>query len=62
MLPFGKDSHKLTNAAHDSENEKEVLQKIKEKHKPIRLSEIEKFARFHAKIYNKKVAEMYDSV
>lgn len=58
LIPFDKESYMKMSIAHDLEAEKEALAKIKESHKPIRLSEIEKFARYHHKIYTKKVKEL----
>lgn len=57
MLPFTSDSYKLTNYAKDPKKEQEILEKIKEDHKPIRLKEISKFARKMEKLRDKIMKE-----
>jgi len=57
MIPFNSDSHRNTYFSPDHEKEKEVLDKIKQEHQPIRLKEIKKFARKMQRIKEKKLHE-----
>jgi hypothetical protein len=45
LVPFDNESYKKPNIYYDYEKHNEVMQKIKDEHRPIRLKEIRKFAR-----------------
>ncbi|CAI2362715.1 unnamed protein product [Moneuplotes crassus] len=45
LIPFGKESYKKISHSPDIAHEKEVIMKIKQDHKPVRLKEIKQFTK-----------------
>jgi hypothetical protein len=60
LLPFDKESYKKPNLLIDLDQQREVLEKIRSEHKPMRLTEIKKFAKKMEKAKQKMLKEMRD--
>lgn len=62
LIPFDAESHTKISVFVDPEEQQEVLKKIKEEHKPIRLKEIRKFAKKMQKEKEKLIKQNHEKL